>query len=159
VDIVSAAYPTPLQGKAPAGSLIYDPSVTGSVGFAGDTDTYTLPLAANQTLSLVLTVDPSLIGTITLKDPSNNVVGSATGAAAGQAVVLQTAPAATAGTYSMIVGGSGGTTGNYTLQAILNAAYKQKTDSINTIGTAYDLSGAFASLGTTPAADRAGVVG
>src|SRR5262249_8636058 len=40
-----------------------------------------------------------------------------------------------------------------------NAAYKQKTDSINTIGTAYDLSGAFASLGTTPAADRAGVVG
>ena len=33
------------------------------------------------------------------------------------------------------------------------------TDSINSIGTAYDLSSAFASLGTTPAADRAGVLG
>jgi methionine-rich copper-binding protein CopC len=159
VDITSAPYPVPVQGQPPAGSLIYDPSVTGAISFVGDTDTYTLPLAANQDISLVLTVDPSLIGTVTLLDPSNNVVGSATGAAPGQTVVLQTAPVNTSGTYSLVVGGSGGTTGNYTLQAILNAAYKQSTDSINSIGTAYDLSGAFVGLGTNPAADRAGVVG
>ena len=54
--------------------------------------------------------------------------------------MLQTAPVATAGTYSLVVGGDGGTTGNYTLQAILNAVYKQPTDQINSIGTAYDLS-------------------
>ena len=46
VDIVSAPYPTPLVGVNPPGSLIYDPTVSGSVGFAGDTDTYTLFLAA-----------------------------------------------------------------------------------------------------------------
>jgi hypothetical protein len=157
IQVNSQPYPTPLQGLPPAGSLIYDPSVTGAINFAGDTDTYTLPLAANQSLTLVLTVDPSLTGTVTVLDPSSNVVGTATGASAGQTVVLQTAPVATAGTYSLVVSGSG--TGNYTLQAILNAVYKQSTDSINTIGTAYDLSSAFASLGTTPAADRAGVVG
>ena len=48
--------------------------------------------------------------------------------------MLQTAPVATAGTYSLVVGGVGGTTGNYTLQAILNAVYKQATDSNNSIG-------------------------
>ena len=92
-------------------------------------------------------------------DPSDNTIGTATAAAAGANVVLETVPITTAGTYSLVVSGSGGTTGNYTLQAILNAVYKQATDSINTIGTAYDLSGAFASLGTTPSADRAGVLG
>ena len=73
--------------------------------------------------------------------------------------MLETVPITTAGTYSLVVGGDGGTTGNYTMQAILNAVYKQATDSINTIGTAYDLGSAFAGLGTTPSADRAGVVG
>ena len=43
----------PLTGQVPAGSLIYDPSVAGSVGFAGDTDTYTLNLAKGQNISLV----------------------------------------------------------------------------------------------------------
>ena len=57
------------------------------------------------------------------------------------------------------MGGSGGTTGDYTMQAILNAVFKPATASNNTIATAYNLDSAFESLGTTPAADRAGVVG
>ena len=90
VQINSQPYPTPLQGQLPAGSLIYDPSVTGGINFAGDTDTYTLPLAAGQTLSLLLMTDPTLIGTITVLDPSGNTLGSATAASAGANVVLQT---------------------------------------------------------------------
>jgi protocatechuate 3,4-dioxygenase beta subunit len=161
VQIPIQPYPVPLVGKDPAGSLIYDPSVKGAINFQGDTDTYTLPLAAdaNQEISLVLSVDPSLIGTLTLVDPNGNTVATATGGAAGQTVVLNNAPVTIAGTYSLVVGGSGGTLGNYTLQAILNAHYKQGTDSINTIGTAQDLSPAFVGLGTTPYADRAGVLG
>ena len=158
-DIVSEPYPTPLQAQPPVGSLIYDPSVTGTVGFVGDTDTYTLGLAAGQTLSLALTVDAGLIGTVTLKGPGGTTIGIATGSGPGATVVLESAPIATTGTYSLIVGGSGGTTGAYTLQAILNAAYKPSTFSNNTIGTALNLSSAFSSLGTTPFADRAGVVG
>ena len=148
-------YPTPLQGQPPAGSLIYDPSVSGSVGFVGDTDTYTLGLAAGQDLTMVLSTDANLIGAITLEDPVGNVIASATAAGPGDDVVLQTAPIATAGTYSLIVSDSGGTTGDYTLQAILNAAYKPSTGTNNSIASAYDLSSAFSSLGTTPSADRA----
>ena len=73
--------------------------------------------------------------------------------------MLESAPIATAGTYSLIVGSSGGTTGGYTLQAILNAAFKPSTGTNNSIASAYDLSSAFTSLGTTPYADRAGVLG
>ena len=50
--------------------------------------------------------------------------------------MLQSAPVTTAGTYSIVVSGSGGTTGNYTLQAILNAVSKQATDANNSIGSA-----------------------
>jgi protocatechuate 3,4-dioxygenase beta subunit/methionine-rich copper-binding protein CopC len=158
IQVNSQAYPTPLAGKNPGGSLIYDPSVTGGINFAGDTDTYTLALAAGQTLSLALTVDPSLIGTITLVDPNGHTVATATGGAAGQTVVIETAPISIAGTYSLVVGGAGGT-GNYTLQAILNAVFKQATDPNNSIATALNLDAGGISLGTTPASFEAGVVG
>ena len=82
-DIVSEPYPTPLQSVPPAGSLIYDPTVTGSVGFVGDTDTYTLSLAAGQTLSLVVSTDPNLIGKVTLLGPGGSPNASATAAGAG----------------------------------------------------------------------------
>ncbi len=157
VQVNSQPYPTPLSGQDPAGSLIYDPSVTGAINFLGDTDTYTLPLAAGQTMSAVLTTDSTLTGAITLLDPQSNVIVTATAPVAGADAVIETAPITTAGTYSLVVSGSG--FGNYTLQAILNAAYKQASDSNNTIGTAYDLTSAFTSLGTTPYADRAGVIG
>ncbi len=45
------------------------------------------------------------------------------------------------------------------MQAILNAVFKQATDGNNSIGSAYDLGSAFASLGTASYSDRAGVVG
>ena len=69
---------------------------------------------------------------------------------------LQVPAPAKAGTYKITVTGAGGTQGNYTLQAVLNAVYKSATGANNSTGSAYDLSGAFGPLGTTPAADRAG---
>ena len=125
----------------------------------GDTDTYTLALAANETLTVVMATDPTLVGQIIVKDPNNNVIGSQTVPASGQTVVLQTVPITTAGTYSITVSGYMGTMGNYTVQAILDAADKLSTGTNNSTGSAYDLTGAFAGLGTTPAADRAGVLG
>ena len=100
-----------------------------------------------------------MIGTVTLLGPNGAEIGGATSPQHGADAVLQAAPVATAGTYSLVVSGAGGTTGNYTFQAILNAVYKQATDNVNTIATAFKLSGKFESLGTTPAANRAGVVG
>src|SRR5262249_13648838 len=98
-------------------------------------------------------------GTITVTDPNNNVIGTATVPASGETVVLQTVPVTTPGTYKISVSGANGTFGNYTVQAILNAVAKLATGTNHSTGSAYDLSGAFAGLGTNPAADRAGVVG
>ena len=159
VDIATQGYPVPLAQAAPKGSLIYDPSVSGALVYPGETNTYTLNISAGQSLSQVLTVDSGLIGTITLKGPGGNTIASATGSGPGATVVLESSPIATSGTYSLIVGSSGGTIGSYTLQAILNALYDSSTSTNNSIATATDLSNSFTSLGTTPFADRAGVVG
>ena len=107
IQVNSPPFPTPFSPADPAGSLIYDPSVSGAINFNGDTDTYTLPLAANQSLTMVLAVDPNLIGAVQLLDPGGHIVGSAVGSGPGSQVVLQTAPVATAGTYSLVVTGAG----------------------------------------------------
>jgi hypothetical protein len=156
--VTPPVYPTPLVAKNPLGSLIYDPSASGSIGAAGNTVDYTLKLAANQTLTLVLTPSAGLTGSLRIGDPNNNTIATSTGSAAGATVVIETAPVTTAGTYTLGVSGANSTTGTYTLQAILNAAYVQPTQATS-IAMAYDLSGAFASLQTTPFADRAGAVG
>ncbi len=77
-DITSIPYPTPLAAQNPPGSLIYDPTATGTIGFVGDTDSYTLSLAGGQGLSVTLQTDAGLTGTVTVTDPSNHVIGSAT---------------------------------------------------------------------------------
>src|SRR5262249_8321517 len=41
-DIGTIAYPTPLAAKLPLGSLVYDPTASGLIGPAGDTDSFTL---------------------------------------------------------------------------------------------------------------------
>ena len=156
-EITSEPYPTPLVQQPPAGSLIYDPTVVGGIGAAGNTDTYTLALAAGQQLTLALTTAP-LIGTLTLVGPGGNTIGTRDREWPGATVVLESAPVSTSGTYSVTVGSSDDTTGNYTLQAILNAVFTSGIN-ISSIGSAYDLDPAFESLGTTPSASRAGASG
>src|SRR5262249_6371363 len=121
-DIGTAPYPTPLLAKNPLGSLIYDPSISGNIGFAGDTDSFTLALDPAQTVTAIVTGSAGLQPSVQLRNPASTVIGAATASGPGQPAVLQTAPAATGGTYTFSVSGAGGTTGNYSLQVILNAA-------------------------------------
>src|SRR5262249_33511992 len=72
MDVVTAAYPTPLTAEKPVGSLIYDPSQGGVVNFSGDTDSFTLHVGPGQTITVLLTpVSPGLQGTLQLLNPSN----------------------------------------------------------------------------------------
>jgi streptogramin lyase len=140
------ALPVTFNSLPPLGDLIYQGSFTDTVvNPPGSTNTYTVNLAANQTLTLDLTSDGNLQGSITVKDPSNNVVGSATASAKGSEVVLQTAPITGGGTYSIVVGGANNTEGLFNIVATLNAAATTGTHS--TIGTAQDLTGSFVPLG------------
>jgi hypothetical protein len=150
LDFGTVAYPTPLTSMDPAGSLIYDPTVTNVISFAGDTHGYTLNRDPGQTLTVV--VMPGLGGlqaTIAVANPSNVVIGSVTAAAAGSDAVLQTIPIPTGGVYTITVGGASSTMGLYTAQAILNAAVQNDLHggpSNNTIATAQDLTSSFTAL-------------
>jgi len=160
-DVPTAAFPTPLTSKPPLGGLIYDPTASGLIGTAGDTDGFTLGVDPGQTLTVVVSAPSSALRpSVDVLDPSNNVVASASAAAAGQEAVVQTLAIPVGGTYTIRVSGAGGTTGAYTVQAILNAAVENEehfgaTD--DTVATAQDLGGSFISLGGS--ASRGAVVG
>jgi hypothetical protein len=92
VDFASQPYPTPLGVENPLGSLIYDPTVTNVISYAGDTHSYTVNLNSGQTLTVAVTEGATLQPTITVSDPTNTVIGSVSAAAAGKDAVLQTIP-------------------------------------------------------------------
>src|SRR5262249_29832682 len=161
-DIGSVAFPTPLTAKAPPGSLIYDPTTSGLIGIAGDTDSFTLSIDAGQQITVIVrpTTVTTLQPTITLRDPASALIGTATAPAVNQNAILQTIPTTTAGPYTITVGGAGTTVGNYTVQVILNAAEELERNAgqptNDTAGTAQNLNPAFLSMGGT--ASRAAVI-
>jgi immune inhibitor InhA-like protein len=164
VDLGTAPYPTPLLAKKPQGSLIYDPSVAGNsnIGFAGDTDSFTLAVDPAQSLTAIVTGSGGLQASVELRDPNSTVIGSATAAAANQSAVLQTAAAPTGGTYTFTVGGVGGTTGNFSLQVILNAARELEGTisgaTNNTLATAQNINASFITLQSSLASASRGAV-
>jgi len=164
VDIAIVPYPTPLLAKSPQGSLIYDRSIAGIIAPAGDTESFTLAVDPAQTLTAIVTGSGGLQPSVELRDPNSAVIGSATAAAANQPALIQTAPAATGGTYTFTVSGAGGTTGNYSLQVILNAARELEGTisgaTNNTPATAQDISASFITLQSSLAsASRGAVIG
>ncbi len=147
-------FPTPLSAVQPLGSLVYDPIATGIINFAGDTDSFTLAIDPGQTVTVLVTPSASLRPTVTLDDPNQTPLGTATASSAGRTAPLQTIPTTTGGTYTIVVGGAGNTTGTYTVQVILNAAAEASTyggPSNNTRATAQDLSPSFITLQTPQA--------
>ena len=149
-DVIAAgAYPVPLMGKLPPGSLIYDPMVSGAFHIVGNVDAYTLDMDAGQSVTVVLTpLDGSIRGKVELFDPGATSVDSASAASAGDAVFLQGAPAATTGTYRIDLTSLAGT-GRYTVRVILNAAAEEEAPSAlsnDTIATAENIDGSSISL-------------
>src|SRR5205823_4194995 len=100
-----------------------------------------------QTLSVLVTPGtPALLPTVEVRDPSGGVLGTGAAAAAGQKALLNTAPAAASGVYTVNVGSVGGTTGSYIVRVILNAALEAESNDgapNNTRPTAQDLTGSF----------------
>ena len=165
-------YPTPLLAKQPLGSLIYDPTAAGSLGISDDesqdakdtrtstdSDTWTIDLDANQTVTVVVNTSSELQVTFDVLDPAGNVIGSATAAAPGETAVVQTAVVIEPGTYRTVLSAVSGT-GTYTIQLMLNAALEQESyagTSNDTPETAEDLDATFISLGGQ--AERGAVIG
>ncbi len=164
-DLGTVAVPLPLAAQAPAGSLVYQGDVAGAVTPSGNWDSYTLALDAGQTLSVALAAAADVTATIQVLAPDDSSLGTATAAVAGQAVALQTVPVATAGTYTLRVGGTTPTSlaasVTYLAQVFLNQALEQEAmggPTNDTYDTAQGLAAAFSDL-PGAAAQRAAVGG
>ena len=159
-ETLAATVPFPaLTGVKPFGSLIYEGSVDGTVP-ASATQSFTLSVDASQTITVDVLPAVSLQATIELRDPSNNLIGSATAGAVGQEALLQTVPASSAGTYTITIGGANNTTGTFHVRAALNAAFEAEAHggpSNDTLATAQDLDPSAIAL--RPVADRIAVLG
>ena len=149
-------FPTPLEAKAPLGSLIYDPAVSSTIGFVGDTDSFTLDVDPGQTIAVIVEADDaSLQPTVDVYDPSATWLGGATAPVAGARAVLQPVATTGEGTYTITVGAWAGTTGAYTVEVLLNAAVDAEEN--DTIAQAQDIEASFISLAGR--AERGAVVG
>ena len=163
----SEAYP--FAAEPPLGSLIYDPTLRRAIVPAGDSDTFTFRVDTGQTIAVLVTPNspsPLLWPTVELFDPNNNLLRSATAAAAGQIALIQavTATSAATGDYRVVVSGSAATTGQYKVQVLLNAALESPgagpLGSNKSREAAQNLDAAFIGLETNlNAASRAAVAG
>ncbi|MHC4201938.1 MAG: hypothetical protein ACYSU0_18270 [Planctomycetota bacterium] len=160
-DIGTVAYPTPLAAKLPPGSLIYDPSVQGTITPDTDTDSFTLEVDAGQTITVVVDSSLPLQPEVELFHPTLGSMGVVQAATAGEDAVFQTAAATVTGMYTVDVqSAAGASAGAYTVQVILNAAVEMEEHDGGTnddLASAEDIDASFISLGGGAA--RAAVVG
>lgn len=159
-DFGTVAFPTPLTPKLPLGSLIYDPTISGTLTTASDMDSFTLLLDPGQTVTALLSpVGAGLRGTLTLRDPAGEVLAEETATLPGRPVFLQTLPVATAGLYTFSVSSAAGT-GTYTLQVFLNAALENERffgPANDTLDTAQNLENAFVNFASVPSGTPPGI--
>ncbi|MEM9185591.1 MAG: hypothetical protein AAGB00_03755 [Planctomycetota bacterium] len=131
----------------PAGSLIYQTEASATIDSAGETEAFTLALDAGQTLSAVVEPAAGLDVSITVRDPLSVVLATSDAGSAAAAELVQLAPVAEAGLYTVEVTGVGATTGAFGVTAVLNAAFEEETvadaPGNNTSATAQNLDGAF----------------
>ncbi len=142
----------------PAGALIHEATHADTIGSVGETDTFSVALDAGQTLTLLVDPAAGLQPKLQLAGPGVSELAS--GAMSGGAALLQTVPVAAAGIYTVSVSGLGGTTGSYTVRALLDAALESESfggPANDSLRTAADLAGSFVELGG--GAERGAVLG
>ncbi|MAE66557.1 MAG: hypothetical protein CMJ18_19990 [Phycisphaeraceae bacterium] len=132
-DRLDATELAPIESVPPAGSLIFETTASGSIGFIGDRDRFEVDLEAGQTITVLVEGDLLLLPRFQLFDPSGVPIASTSTLVHDP--VIQTAPAASSGTYAIEVSGHFGSMGVYALRLLINAALEMEPVS----GTSNDL--------------------
>ncbi len=159
LDFGTTNFPGTFAPLAPAGSLIYQAGIPGTLPVSTDTDTYTVDLDAGQSWSAALQTSGTLAGTLRILDPGDVELAASSGGV-GDSIVLQSQAVTVAGTYSIVVETDGATSGDYTLELSLNAAVEEEHfggSSNDTLGSAQDVGSAWTIIGS--GASRVGIVG
>ena len=133
VDVATSVFSGPISPVEPPGSLVHRGSLVGQFHAAGDADRFTLNLDADQKVTVALRPrDASIRASLSVISPGGATLATTTAAAAGDSVVLQNVPAASAGTYTIVAtaitvatGETG--LGQYELEVVLNSALETET--------------------------------
>ena len=120
-DYGTVTLPAEITPVEPRGSMAFGATQVGGITTTSDTDGFTIALDAGQILTVLADPSPGLQPSVELRDPSNNVVATATAAGAGQDAVIQAYPITAPGVFTITVSGAGATTGTYTLRPVINA--------------------------------------
>ncbi len=148
LDFATIAFPSTLVQQQPAGSMIYSASDTRLIGFTGDVDAYTLELAPNQKLSVVVTpISSTLQPRVEIFNTANVSQGFAFAPSAGTNAIIQTLTITNGGAYRIEVRGQSGTTGSFSTRVIVNSAVELETEIIgatnSSFGSAQNINNAF----------------
>ena len=152
-------FPTPLRRVDPGGSLIYEGRVETDIFRSDETDTFSIDLDAGQRVSLMASPGSGLQLGLEASGPGGIPLGSASASAAGQQIVLQSIPVATAGVYRFTVSGLSGSAGDYVLRLFLNSNIEDEAvggASNDTRASAEDIDSSFIPLSN--AASRGAVI-
>lgn len=132
---------------APLGSLIQSAEARGSISTASDTDSYSFALVAGQKITVAVVPDGGLQPAVSVYGPGGAVVASATAGETGSPATLMQVAADQAGTYRIVVGEAGGTSGGYRVDVLLNAILEGESYGAGSNDTlAQNLDTAFAML-------------
>ena len=150
VDGDVASFPQAPTAILPLGSLVYENSVGGLIGFAADVDGFTVSLDTPQTLSVLVTTMSSLRPRVEILDPANNSLVIASSAGNGDAVLVPPTPTTIPGVYRINVTGLNQTVGDYVLKLVLNSGIESEGSvagvTNNIIANAEDLTATSMSL-------------
>jgi subtilisin family serine protease len=131
LDFGTLAFPSTFFQREPAGSMVYDAAASRIIGFVGDIDGYTLPLASGQKISVVVTpLSSGLLPRVELFDASNVSKGFAIAPANGRNAVIQSSTVLVGGTYRMEILGQNGTVGTFSVNVLLNSAFELESQII-----------------------------
>jgi predicted outer membrane repeat protein len=160
LDFGNVAFP-PLTAVAPRGSLVYaSESSPRAIAPDSDTDTFTINLDAGQRIIAALEPASGLQGSLQLFSPTSVLIKSANATAPGQPIAIDSVLAPVSGTYTIVVAGLAGTTGDYVVRVALNAhdeAEASGTSGNNALATAENIDANFLPLG--PVASRGAALG
>ena len=160
VDTISGQFPASLQKQPPAGSLVYTGTTGGAINTPDDTDSYTLSLAAGESITAIVQPLSGWQPRITILGPTGATIGRALSSEDGTDVILESVFAPVSGTYTLMVG-SGDAAGVYSLQVALNAMVETEVPGISndTPAGAQPLDGGFIPIDPFRSADRVALLG
>ncbi|MEN6308527.1 MAG: S8 family serine peptidase [Anaerohalosphaeraceae bacterium] len=142
-------FPVTMQPCAPMGSLIYEGKVSGSIS-QNDTDSFVMSIDPGQTITVVVKPDETLCPVLDLS--GGGIHENKQSVNSGQSVFIQLEPTGEiTSTYTISVSGLN-TTGNYTLEVLLNSAVEQEGLDVSrndNIVSAQDIDAGFIELNNT----------